>query len=211
MEFIDVSFPYDSSMAIYPDNPGFSVQRVQDLDKGDTANVSKISMGTHTGTHIDAPSHFIAGGKAIDEIPLEDMNGIAKVIDFRGNDGISREMLEGYSISAGDIIVLKTDNSKVFHGNSILEDYVTLDYCAAEYLAERKVKMVCIDYMTIEAPRAKRIPGKSVHSILLGNDALIAEALNLAKVEEGDYQLYCFPLNIIGADGVPVRIVLSKR
>ena len=210
MEYIDVSFTYYSDMAIYPNNPDFSIQRVQDLEKGDKANVSMISMGTHTGTHIDAPSHFILGGKSIDEIPLEDMNGIAKVLDLRGYDGISKELLTGYDIGRGDIVILKTDNTEVFQGNKVLEDYVTLDYHAAEYLAEKKIKMVCIDYMTIEIPRARRILGKSVHSILLGNGVLIAEALNLAKAEEGIYQLYCFPLNIIGADGVPVRIVLSK-
>lgn len=97
----------------------------------------------------------------------------------------------------------------MFHGDIVLNDYVTLDYEAAEYLVWKKIKMVCIDYMTIERPREKREQGRSVHSILLSNQILIAEALNLSNVEKGNYQLYCFPLNIVGADGASVRMVLS--
>lgn len=145
----------------------------------------------------------------MDQIPLEAMNGTAKLLDLQGNKIITKELLENYEICAGDIIILKTDNSKVFHGDIVLNDYVTLDYEAAEYLVWKKIKMVCIDYMTIERPREKREQGRSVHSILLSNQILIAEALNLSNVEKGNYQLYCFPLNIVGADGASVRMVLS--
>lgn len=207
---IDVSYPYSENMAIYPNNPEFEMKRVQNLEKGDSANVSLITMGTHTGTHMDAPNHFVTGGKTIDKLPLESMNGTAKLLDLQGNDEITRELLAKYDIAENDIIILKTDNSNVFHGDIILTDYVTLDYEAAEYLVEKKVKMVCIDYMTIERPRARRVAGKSIHSILLSKEILIAEALDLTKVEEGTYQLFCFPINIVGADGAPVRIVLSE-
>ncbi|MCI8972734.1 MAG: cyclase family protein [Lachnospiraceae bacterium] len=206
---IDVSYPYTDSMAVYPNNPKFSIERVQDLEKGDSANVSLITIGSHTGTHMDAPSHFLPDGKTLDQIPLEAMNGTAKLLDLQGNKIITKELLENYEICAGDIIILKTDNSKVFHGDIVLNDYVTLDYEAAEYLVWKKIKMVCIDYMTIERPREKREQGRSVHSILLSNQILIAEALNLSNVEKGNYQLYCFPLNIVGADGASVRMVLS--
>ena len=207
---IDVSYPYTENMAIYPNNPEFVLKRVQDLERGDSANVSSITIGTHTGTHMDAPSHFIAEGKTIDQLPLEAMTGVAKLLDLLGNEEITRDVLMKYDIEANDIIILKTDNSKVFHGDIILADYVTLDYMAAEYLVEKKIKMVCIDYMTIERPRAKRVVGKNIHDILLSKEILIAEALDLASVTEGTYQLFCFPINIVGADGVPTRIVLSK-
>lgn len=206
----DISFSYKSTMAIYPNNPGFSIQRVQDLEKGDGANVSLITMGSHTGTHIDAPAHFIAGGKTIDQLSLEAMNGIAKVFDMRGNAEITKTLLNRYEIYAGDIIILKTDNSKAFRGDVVLADYVTLDYEAAAYLADREVKLVGIDYMTIERPRLKRIPGQSVHTILLSREVLIIEALDLSKLEEGIYQLHCFPLNVTGADGVPARVAVSE-
>ena len=207
---IDVSYPYEKTMAIYPNNPQFSIQRVQDLEKGENANVSLITIGSHTGTHIDAPSHFVPGGKTIDQIPLEAMNGVAKLFDLRGNAEITKELLMKSDISEGDIIILKTDNSNVFQGDVVLTDYVTLNYEAAEYLVEKKIKMVCIDYMTIERPRRKRISGRSIHSILLSNEVLIAETLKLTEIEEGAYQMFCFPISVIGADGAPVRIVLTK-
>lgn len=207
---IDISFPYNSMMAIYPNNPPFSIRRVQDLEKGDGANVSLISMGSHTGTHIDAPAHFIVGGKTIDQLHLETMNGIAKVFDVRGNREITRQLLNRYEIEAGDIVLFKTDNTEAFCGDTVLVDYVTLDYDAAKYLTDRKVKLVGIDYMTIERPRAKRIKGQNVHNILLSGGVLIVEALALSKVGEGSYRFYCFPLNIVGADGVPVRAAVSE-
>lgn len=207
----DISYPYQESMAIYPGNPGFSFKQVQDLDNGDNVNISTIFMGSHTGTHIDSPSHFISNGKTIDQISLEAMNGVAKLFDLRGNDDITKDLLVQRDINAEDIIIFKTNNSDVFHADTILTDYVTLDYEAAEYLVNKKIKMVCIDYMTIERPRRKRISGKSVHYILLSNEVLIAETLNLKEVGEGSYQLHCFPINIVGSDGVPVRIAVSER
>lgn len=205
----DISFPYRNGMAIYPNNPVFSIRRVQDISKGDGANVSLLSMGSHTGTHIDAPAHFIAGGKTIDQLPLEAMNGRAKIFDVRGQREITAEILSHYDINTGDIVIFKTDNSETFRGDVVLTDYVTLDYEAAADLVKKRIKMVGIDYMTIERPRVKRISGKSIHTILLSGDVLIAEALDLSKVEEGSYRLHCFPLNIVGADGVPARLAVS--
>lgn len=196
-------------MAVYPRNPDFSIRRVQDIDSGDSANVSEIMMGTHTGTHIDAPSHVISGGMTVDMLPLEMMNGKAKLFDMRGHDGITKELLTEREICGGDIVIFKTDNTDAFHADTILGDYVTLDYEAAEYLAEKKIKMVGIDYMTIERPRGKRITGKSVHNILLSNGILVVETLRLEGVAEGIYQMHCFPINIAGADGAPARVVLE--
>lgn len=210
MKLIDISYPYDETMAIYPNNPEFACKKVQELEKGDTATVSHLSMGSHTGTHIDAPSHAIVGGRTIDQIPLEEMNGIARVLDLRGNTEITKRVLCSYDIRAGEIVLLKTDNSQAFQGKCVLTEYVTLDYEAAQYLVDKKVKMVCIDYMTIERPRSKRIPQKSIHTILLSQDILIAEALNLTELQEGIYQLYCFPLNVSKADGAPARIAVSS-
>ncbi len=208
--FIDISYPYVDTMAIYPNNPEFSIRKVQDLEKGNSANVSLISMGSHTGTHIDAPSHFIADGATIDQIALESMNGCAKLFDLRGHNEITKELLIRYDIKEGDIVLLKTDNSSIFHNDTVLSDYTTLNYAAAEYLVEKRIKMVGIDYMTIEMPRRKRVSEKSVHAILLSNKVLIVEALDLTQAQEGDYQLYCFPIKLKGADGAPVRVVLWK-
>lgn len=209
MKYIDISYPIDSNIAIYPGNPGFMTERVQDIDRGDSARVSVISMGSHTGTHIDALSHFIAEGATLDEIPLERMNGRAKVIDATGRAEIDVDLLVKIDIEQDDILLFKTDNSVRWSCDSVLEDYVTLTYDAADYLADKNIKMVGIDYMSIERPRSKRTGGRSVHTSLLGNGILICETLKLRDINSGEYSLICMPLNIKGIDGCPVRVVLT--
>ncbi len=207
--YLDISFPFDHDMAIYPNNPSYSCKKISDIAKGESCNISQFEMGTHTGTHLDAPSHFIEGGMTVDEIPLDRINGPAKVVRVFGQI-ITADILGRYSIEENDIILFKTENTDSFLGEHILSSYTTLDYEAALFLADKKIKMVGIDYMTVERPRELREPGKSVHQILLSNNIFILESLDLRKVEEGSYVLYCFPLKLMGCDGSPVRAVLKQ-
>lgn len=209
-QWIDISFPYYEGMAIYPGNPPYQRTVVQDVSKGDSATVSQIVMGTHTGTHIDAPLHVFKDGKSVDQIPLEQMNGRAQLLDLRGVEQIGVELLKDAKLCADEIVLLKTDNTERFQGIHVLSDYTTLTYDAAEYLANIGIKMVGIDYMTIERPRRKRINGKSIHRILLGADIVIAEGLDLRNADEGVFELGCFPLKIQRADGAPVRMILTR-
>lgn len=206
-EYIDISFPYYEGMAIYPNNPQYVCQKVSDMQNGDSCNVSRITLGTHTGTHIDAPAHFVQDGMTIDRLPLEQINGKAKVLRIK-EAVITKECLKKYEIERDDILIFRTSNSDVFEGVRVLESYVTLDYEGAQYLADKKVRMIGIDYMTIERPRNLREPGKSVHTILLGNKIPILETLDLRGVEEGEYTLMCLPLKLQGSDGSSVRAVL---
>lgn len=208
--FIDISYPYSDTTAIYPGNPAFKTEKVLNITKGDSANVTEITIGSHCGTHMDAPSHIIEGGKTLDQVPLERMNGRAIIIEVLNKSDITESDLCVYHLKKEDIVIFKTDNSYNYKGINVLKDYTTLDYKAASYLAECGVKMVGIDYMTIERPRHKRVMGKSVHRILLEHNILIAEALKLNDVKEGIYRLNCFPINILGIDGIPARIVLEK-
>lgn len=210
-EWIDISYPIKPEMVIYPGNPIVEIERVQDIYKGDNATVSRISLGSHTGTHIDAPAHFIRGGATLDQISLDRINGKAKVFDVTGHCDIDIEIVSKLPIGIDDIILFKTDNSVNWNCNRILDDYVTLTYEAAQYLAERSIKLVGVDYLTIERPRNKRISGKSVHEILLGNGVLIAESLNLENTDSGIYSFICLPLNIEGTDGCPARCVVIKE
>ena len=136
---IDISYPMTEGMAIYPRNPGYSIRCVQSVDMGDSATISEVLFGTHTGTHIDAPAHFVKGGRTIDDIPLDSMNGIAKILDVTGFSDIDQDILNDYDIKTNDIILLRTDNSLTWECDRILEDYVTLTYDGAEFLAERRV------------------------------------------------------------------------
>ncbi len=210
MKYIDISFPLDNNIAIYPGNPPFCIELVQDIDCGDSSNVSRIMMGSHTGTHIDAPSHFFADGLKIDDLSLERMNGRAKLVDATGINAIDSIFLESVSIEADDIILFKTDNSLRWTCDNIFDEYVTLTYDAADYLSKKGIKLVGIDYLSIETPRIRRMAGKSIHKTLLKNGILICEALRLKNVSAGEYYFHCLPLCIRGADGCPVRACLSE-
>ena len=210
MRFWDISYPIREGMAIYPDNPDFSLTKVKALSDGDTADVSALSMGTHTGTHLDAPSHIIPNGQAIHQISLVRMNGMAHVLEMTGKQHIRTNDLEAFDIASDDILLLKTDNGRRFAGEHILEEYVTLDYDATRYLTMKRIKLLGTDYLTIELPRGRRTPGESVHRILMESGILILEALDLRRVPAGRYRLHCFPLNLVGADGCPVRAALEE-
>ena len=209
-QWIDISFPYCEGMAIYPGNPPYRRAVVQDVSRGDSATVSQIVMGTHTGTHIDAPLHVFKNGNSVDQIPLGRMNGRARILDLRGIEQIGVEQLKDAKLCADDIVLLQTDNTERFQGVHVLADYTTLTYDAAEYLVGIGVKMVGIDYMSIERPRERRIEGKSIHRILLGAGIVIAEGLDLRDVNVGVFEMQCFPMSLQGADGAPVRMILKK-
>ena len=208
--YIDISYPIDNDIAIYPGNPAFDLERVQDIDCGDSVRISMITMGSHTGTHIDAPSHFIENGENLDTIPLERMNGKATVVDATNISDIDVELLQSIDIDRDSILLFKTNNSVVWECDRVLNDYVTLTYEAADYLAEKKIKLVGIDYLTVERPRSKRIDGYSVHRSLLRNGILICEALKLKDISAGEYEFICLPLKIKGVDGCPTRCALHN-
>lgn len=210
MRFIEISYPINSNIAIYPGNPEFKLERELSIEKGDSTNVSLIRIGSHTGTHIDAPNHIFTDGPSLDLIPLERMNGRAKVFDVSGYKEINYTILKDFNIELDDIVLFRTDNSLKWSCDGVLDDYVTLTYESADYLAEKRIKMIGIDYMTIERPRAKREIGKSIHKKLLSNNVLILESLNLKNICIGEYELFCLPPLIEGLDGCTVRVVLQQ-
>lgn len=209
-DYIDITYPLSEEMAIYPRNPIFSMEPHMTIEKGDACNVKTITMGTHTGTHIDAPNHVIAQGQTLDKIPLCRINGRAKVLDFKGQKEITIQGLAQKQLDNCPIILFKTDNSVQYGGRNVLTDYVTLDYDAARYLAQKDVNMIGIDYMTIEKPRIRRDGIHSIHEILLSRDIYILEGIDLSSVDEGEYEIYCFPLPLLNADGAPARVVLAS-
>lgn len=206
---MDISYPMMGDMAIYPGNPGDGIRRVQSVEAGDSATVAEVVFGTHTGTHIDVPCHVIDGGEPVDKIALDRMNGRARVIDLTGHADIDASLLEKYSIEEESIVLLKTDNSLIWHCDRILDSYVTLTYDGAGYIADHGVSLVGIDYLTIERPRGRREADRSVHKLLMRRGVLICKGLNLKDVQEGEYTFHCLPLKICGADGCPVRVVLE--
>jgi arylformamidase len=204
--WIDVSVPIHTGMVHWPDNPPVLIERVLDMARGDAANVSKLSLGVHTGTHMDAPIHFIAGGVGIDSAPLDALMGLARVIEIADSDSIKVEELEPYHPQSGERLLFKTRNSaRCWQTDDFVEDFVYLSQEAARYLAAQRVQMVGVDYLSVGGFFKD---GPETHHALLSAGIWIIEGLNLAAIQPGMYELICLPLRIAGADGAPARAVV---
>ena len=204
MKIYDVSVSVSPDMHVYPGDPKVSVERTAELSKGDVANVSFLKFGTHTGTHIDAPSHFIDGTMTVDQIPLNLLIGRAKVVEI-SSATITREALEEIDLAEDARVLFKTRNSYLWREPEFVKEFVHMTKEAAELIVENGVKVVGIDYLSVEK---FDFESPDVHRILLGSGAVIIEGLDLSEVEPGNYELICLPLKIEGGDGAPARVVL---
>jgi arylformamidase len=204
MKIYDISIPLSPEMHVYPGDPAVDVEKTMQMSQGDPANVSFLRFGTHTGTHIDAPSHFIEGAMTVDQIPLNLLMGRARVLEV-GSAVITAEVLEEFDFTSDARVLFKTRNSYLWSEKSFTKEFVYLTKDAAEHLVENGIKVVGIDYLSVEK---FNFTSPDVHRILLGNGTIIIEGLNLAEVDAGDYEMICLPLKIAGGDGAPARAVL---
>lgn len=204
---IDISLPIKTNMVVYPGNAPVDISVWHSIGKGDSSNLSRIDLGSHTGTHIDAPFHNDPSGKTLGQIPLQIFFGRCKVFDFSNSQKcVSLEDLRSKDIKKGDRILLKTSNS--FRGlEEFYDDYVYLDGDGAEYLAEQGVLLVGIDSLSIKQRGSK---DNRPHSALLSKDIPIIEGINLKEVSEGEYIISAFPISV-DIDGAPIRAVLIKK
>lgn len=193
---------------VWPGDPGVRIDVKTTVAKHGV-KLSYFSFGSHTGTHIDAPSHFVKGGVDLDKIPLEKFVGTCHVVDLtsvRGNE-IAPSDLSSIRIKMGDRILLKTGNFRLLRKKTFPASYISLSLEAAKLLARKKVSLVGTDFLGIEK---RKNPGHPVHTTLLAAGIVIVEGLDLSKVPAGRYQLFCLPLNVVGVDGAPARVVLMK-
>jgi arylformamidase len=205
--WIDVSVPIRDAMVHWPSDPPVSIKRVSDIEKGDTANLSVISMGAHSGTHVDAPIHFVKAGKGVDNIPLDTVVGRARVIEIRDPESIKPEELVGHRIRSGERILFKTENSShVWQKSDFVENFVFISDAAADLLVDRGIRLVGIDYLSVGSYKHG---GSYVHKTLLSGGIWIIEGLNLSNVMPGKYDLICLPLRIVAGDGAPARVILK--
>ncbi|HLZ58761.1 MAG TPA: cyclase family protein [Ktedonosporobacter sp.] len=205
-DWIDVSVPLRTGMAHWPDNPPVSIERTQAIEHGNHANVSQISLGAHTGTHMDAPIHFLQDGKGIDTMPLSATIGRARVIEIHDPESIKPEELRPHQIQRGERILFKTENSaRCWQINDFVKDFVYISQEAARYLAELRVQTVGVDYLSVGGFFKD---GVETHQALLGAGIWIIEGLNLSDVAPGVVELICLPLKIVGGDGAPSRAIL---
>lgn len=206
--FIDISITLQSGMVHWPGDPPVKIKNIHSISKGDAANVSKIDMGSHTGTHMDAPFHFIRKGKGIDQMPLDATIGKARVIEIYDSISIKAKELERNRIRRGERILFKTKNSlRCWKTNSFVKDFIFISLEAAEFLAERRIKTVGVDYLSVGGYKED---GSATHRALLKSGIWIIEGLNLSNVKAGFYELICLPLNFFHGDGAPARAVLRQ-
>lgn len=200
----DISIPIKEGMVVYPNNPDVKFS----MHDGATTTHTEVTFGTHTGTHMDAPRHALQTGQTVDNVPLEACFGPVRVLDFSGvPESVTVSGLEKYNIQEGERLLFKTSNSTRGF-NEFYEDYVYLDGDAADYLAEKKVALVGIDYLSI---KKKGDSDQRAHTSLLSKNIPIIEAIDLSGVEEGEYTLAAFPLKLKDLDGSPLRAVLIQQ
>ncbi len=194
-------------MIVWPGDPPVTMQHSSSIASGDNANVSQISMSCHTGTHVDAPDHFLNNGKTVENLSLDLLVGRAYVLYLPKVNIITASVLMEAEIPPRTRrLLFKTKNSDFWtSGNGEFHtDFVGLSVDAAELLVDRNVKLVGIDYLSI-APYKM---GKAVHTILLDAGVVLIEGLDLSQVSQGRYTLHCLPLKLAGADGAPARCIL---
>ena len=207
MHTYDISLPISTQLPVWPGDPPFTRRYVSEIAKGGNSNTSFIEMCAHMGTHVDAPDHFLGNGKTIEELPLSVLCGRAYVLHLPDIDLITADILRSADIPPRTRrILFKTRNSDLWKiGNQEFQtDFVGLSLDAAEYLVNRSVKLVGIDYLSI-APYKQSRP---THQVLLKAGIVILEGIDLSTVSQGRYSLYCLPLKLVGFDGAPARAML---
>ncbi len=209
MRLYDITVPIESGMPVWPGDPPLRLERVAAIAEGANANVSTLACGVHIGTHVDAPVHFLDGQGAVESLPLEAMIGRAFVADLRRAEVIDAAALERARIPARTRrILFRTRNSDLWkRGEKAFQtDFVAIDASGAEWLVERKLRLVGVDYLSV-APYGNSRP---THARLLGAGIVVLEGVNLNGVPGGSYALYCLPMKLVGSDGAPARAVLAK-
>jgi arylformamidase len=204
MKLYDISVPIHPGMIIYEGNPGVELERVDSIPDGAHANVSRLVLGVHTGTHVDAPLHFIEQGPGSESVELEPLIGSASVVDATTVSGdIDEDALMALDIPPGaERVLLKTTNSRLWEGDVFSRDFIRLTGSGARYLIDQGVRVVGIDFLSIGDGEA--------HRELLGAGVIPIEGLDLRAVDPGNYQLICLPLRLEGSDGAPARAVLLQ-
>jgi arylformamidase len=205
---LDVSVLLTPGIATYPGNPPFEISPVNRIADGDAANNSRLVMGTHTGTHVDAPKHFLDDRHGVDGMPLDLLIGRARVIDMPVRGGITAAHLEAAGLREDLRVLLRTPNSALWNSKQPFHpEYTHLTGEGAKFLVDQGVKVVGVDYLSVEQFHK---PGHPAHMALLSANIVVIEGLNLSDAEPGVYEMYCLPLRIEGADGAPARVVLKR-
>lgn len=199
MEILDISVPLREGMVTYPGDPLVKLERAASIADGSPVNLTRIDFGLHSGTHVDAPVHFLDGAEGIDQVPLDALIGPCEVVEA---PDLTRESV-ARAPEGVERVLFKTPNSELWASDEFAEDFARLDGEAARFLVERGVRLVGVDYLSVG--------DEAAHHALLEAGVVPVEGLDLRGVEPGPYELVCLPLRVVGADGAPARAVLLRR
>jgi arylformamidase len=210
MRIYDITVPFSTNLPIYPGDPTVQIKQVSSLEKGDICTVSHLSFSSHTGTHVDPPSHFVEDAMTLDQLPLEVLIGKVRVVDTGEIPAIDRTTVERANLDEVERVLFKTRNSRTWREKNYSkfdENFVYLETEAAELLVQMGIKLVGIDYLSIEK---FNFVEPTTHWALLRNNVVIVEGLDLSEVEDGEYELICLPMKIKDGDGGPARVILRE-
>jgi arylformamidase len=209
VKIIDISLPLSAGTLLWPGSPEFELNQYKQLKAGDDCNNSRLACDVHTGTHIDAPSHFLLNGATIETLSLDVLIGPAVVCCLPSIPSIRADDLESLSLPLKTKrLLLRTDNSELWNAqvHEFRRDYVGLTYDAAQWIAERGIRLVGIDYLSV----ARFEETEAVHRTLLGAGIVLLEGINLYGAQAKEYELICLPLKLMRSEGAPARAVLRE-
>ena len=211
MRIFDISLTISPDLPVWPGDPKIELEQVEAMNNGAQANVSRLSAGVHTGTHVDAPHHFMNDGRTVDKLPLDILTGLCYVHQLPDAiEAITAEVLDDISLLVRvNRILFRTSNSHFWSRGEkqFQEDFVAITEDGANWLVERSVQLVGVDYLSV-APYSDSVP---THRALLRAGVVVVEGLDLSAVPSGFYELYCLPLKLLGSDGAPARAILVQR
>jgi arylformamidase len=204
--YYDISVPLVNDGLVYPGNPSISITPQQEVSKGASANVSTLSFGSHTGTHVDAPKHFFDDGLGVDSLPLEVLMGPCVVICVEDDvNAVGEAELRLHELKSHTRVLIKTRNSSYIREREFRKDYTYLAPDGAAYLAKLGIRLVGVDYLSVEQFHSGH---HKTHRTLLEKGIVIVEGLDLSAPPMGPYELRVLPLRLVGLDGAPARAVL---
>lgn len=206
-KYYDISVNISENLAAFPGDPCYKAEQVNSLEEGSHFHLNKIFLGNHTGTHIDFPAHVIKNGKTSSDFPIESLIGSGLIIEVPEQDSsVTKHFIKNLPILENDFVFFKTANSKISKQAPFTEKYVYIEPDAAEELLLKGVKIVGIDYISVDKYESEDLP---VHTCLLSNDVLIVESLELNNVPVGRCKIYIMPMKINDMDGLPARVIVK--
>lgn len=209
LDIIDISLGVVPDMPVWPGSVGVRITRTMRLEDGDVANVSRLDCDVHVGTHVDAPRHFLEGGRTVDELDLDCLIGPAVVCHLPNASQITASELSGLDLPVDTSrLLLRTRNSAWWAEGSteFRKDYVAFTADGAQWLVDHGVGLIGVDYLSVQRYEDSPL----THQVLLEAGVVIIEGLNLTNVPQGTYELICLPLRLIGVEGAPARAVLRR-